>query len=85
MTETQIKELALRILGEIAPEADLEKLRTDARIRDQMDFDSVDYLNFAMALQEALGIKIPEADLYRLATIDGCIAYLRSKSAPGDT
>lgn len=81
MTEEQIKETALRILNEVAPEADIESIRPEKRIRDQFDFDSVDFLNYSIALQEEFKIRIPESDLPRLSTLDGCIEYIRSRIA----
>lgn len=81
MTEEQIKETALRILKEVAPEADIESLHLEKRIRDQLDFDSVDFLNYSIALQEELKIKIPESDLHKLATLSGCVEYVRSRMA----
>jgi acyl carrier protein len=80
MRENHIKETALRLLGEIAPEADIENLKADVTFRDQFDFDSVDFLNFAVGLQEELGIRIPEEDFPMLATLHGCVEYLRSRT-----
>jgi acyl carrier protein len=82
MMEEPIKEIALRLLGEIAPEADLKHLNPNKRFRDQFQFDSVDFLNFAVGLQEELKVRIPEDDFPQLATLDSCVKYLRSKKAP---
>ena len=80
LTEDQIKKLALDLIGKIAPEADIENLDPAVRLRDQFDFDSVDFMNFAVAFQEQLKVEIPEADYPQLATIEGCIAYLKTKT-----
>jgi acyl carrier protein len=82
MTEDQIKKVALELIGKIAPEADIENLDPVERLRDQFDFDSVDFMNFAVALQGHLKVEIPEADYPQLATLNGCIAYLKSKCNP---
>ena len=82
LTDDQIKKVALGIIGTIAPEADIENLDPAVRLRDQFDFDSVDFMNFAVALQEQLKVDIPEAEYPQLATLKGCIAYLKSKIAP---
>jgi acyl carrier protein len=82
MTEDQIKKLALELIGNIAPEADIENLDPADRLRNQFDFDSVDFMNFAVALQTHLKVKIPEEDYPQLATLNGCIAYLKSKCNP---
>ena len=70
--------MALRALGEIAPEADLASLKPDVSFRDQLDIDSMDFLNFVIALHEALQVDIPEADYPKLDTLDGCVGYVTS-------
>ncbi len=82
MTKDEIKATVLRILGEIAPEADLALVRPDVSFRDQLDLDSMDLLNFVVAIDEALHIQIPEADYPKLSTLDRCVEYLMS-SYPG--
>ena len=71
-----IKTTVLRILGEIAPEADLRALKPAVSFRDQLDIDSMDFLNFVIAVHKALDVEIPEADYPKLATLDGCLTYL---------
>jgi len=80
-SENDIKQVALELIGTIAPEADIEHLDPYDRLRNQFDFDSVDFMNFAVALQERLNVKIPEEDYPRLATLNGCIAYLKSMTS----
>jgi acyl carrier protein len=83
MSEEKMREVILRILGRIAPEANLKNVEYRRRYRDQFDFDSVDFLNFAIALQEELKITIPELDYPKLATLQSCTEYLASRmSAP---
>ncbi|HXP81908.1 MAG TPA: phosphopantetheine-binding protein [Verrucomicrobiae bacterium] len=79
MTKGQIRETVLRVLGQIAPEADLSQLKSDLRIRDQLDIDSMDLLNWVIGLHKELNVDIPEADYPRLATLDGCIDYLSAR------
>ena len=62
LAEDKIKEVALDLIGKIAPEVDIENLDPAVRFRDQFDFDSVDFMNFAVALQEQLKVEIPEED-----------------------
>jgi acyl carrier protein len=78
----QNRELVLRVLGEIAPEADLENIKPEVSFRDQFDFDSVDCLNLVIRLQKELKFDIPEADYPMLATLNGCVEYLRSRKSP---
>lgn len=66
----------LKVLKEIAPEADTDRLDPRNSFRDQFDLDSVDYLNFVLSLEAAFGIRIPDVDYPRLSTLAGCVAYL---------
>ncbi len=79
MTKDQIKEIVLRVLGQIAPEADLSQINPDLRIRDQLDIDSMDLLNWVIGLHKELKVDIPEADYPNLATLAGCIEYLANR------
>jgi acyl carrier protein len=77
MTQDQIKAVVLRTLGSIAPEADLAQVDPKAPLRDQLDIDSMDFLNFVIALHKELNLEIPESDYPQLATLSGCISYLQ--------
>ena len=79
LTRDDIRATVLRVLGDIAPEADLAALRPDRELRDELDLDSMDILNAVIALHRALGIDIPEADYGRLATLDGAVEYLAAR------
>jgi acyl carrier protein len=81
MTRDEIKATVLRLLGNIAPEADLAQLTADANIRDELDIDSMDFLNFAIAVHESLHVEIPEADYPQLATVNRCVEYLAARLA----
>ena len=76
MSESELRETVLRVLGEIAPEADLARLKPQARLRDQLDIDSMDSLNFVIGLHKEFQVEIPERDYGRLATLAGCLEYL---------
>jgi acyl carrier protein len=76
MTADEIRGIVLRVLGDIAPEADPASIRPDVSFRDQLDLDSMDLLNFLSGLDAALAVDIPEADYAALATLDGCVEYL---------
>lgn len=76
MTQDEIRGVVVRVLGQIAPEAELSKLKLNVRIRDQLDLDSMDVLNFMVGLHKELGVDIPEADYPKLVTLDSCVAYL---------
>ena len=76
MNDTEAKQLVFEVLSGIAPEADLDALPGKAQMRDELDLDSMDFLNFVSGLHERTGLDIPEADYPRLFTLDGAIAYL---------
>jgi len=82
VTADGVRATVLSVLGEIAPEADLGGVRGDVPLRDQLDLDSMDLLNFVVGLHAALGIDIPERDYGRLVTLDACVAYLAERKAP---
>jgi len=77
MDESRIRESIVAILGRIAPEADLSALAPNRRFRDQFEFDSIDCLNLMTAIEKEFGIKIPEEAYPGLASLAGCIGYLR--------
>ncbi len=80
MTREETRATVLRVLGEIAPEADLASLAPDVGFRDQLDLDSMDVLNFVVGLHAALGVEIPESDYPELATLNGCVEYLMAEA-----
>jgi acyl carrier protein len=82
MNTDEIKNAVLAALRRVAPEVDPATLKTDVRIRDQVDLDSMDFLNFMLELNAALGVDVPESAYREVATIDGCIAYLAAHSPP---
>jgi acyl carrier protein len=77
MTEAEARQLVIDTLSAIAPEADFAHLPGDAVLREELDLDSMDFLNFIAALHERARIDIPEADYPKLFTVDGAVAYLR--------
>jgi len=79
-TEPDVRAAILRALRQVAPEVDPGSLRPDVNLRDQVDLDSMDFLNFVIGLAQSLGVEIPEADYPQLATLDGSVAYLLARS-----
>lgn len=79
--EADVRAAILRALHRVAPEVDPASLRPDVSLRDQIDLDSMDFLNFVIGLAESLGVQIPEADYPQLATLDGSVAYLIAHGA----
>ena len=81
MSGTGLRDQVVSILRTIAPEVEPAELRPDRPLRDQVDLDSMDWLNFLVALHERLGVDIPESDYARLVTLDDLLAYLASRGA----
>lgn len=76
MTRDEIREAVIRAIRTVAPEAQPQSLDGGANLRDELDLDSVDFMNFVVALHEALGVDVPEGDYGQLATLDACVEYL---------
>jgi acyl carrier protein len=81
VTRDELRATVLHCLGEVAPEADPARVEPDVSFRDQLDLDSMDFLNFVIALHQALGVDVPEIDYPKLATLDGCVEYLAAAAA----
>jgi acyl carrier protein len=62
MTRDEIKNTVLRILGGIAPEADLTQIKPQVGFREKLDIDSMDFLNFVIGPNKELGVEVPESD-----------------------
>jgi acyl carrier protein len=81
MTPDEIRNVIVETLTRIAPEIDAASIRPDVQFRDQLDLDSMDFLNFILALHDRLGVDIPEADYSKLSTLDRTVQYLSGKGA----
>lgn len=87
MTKAEITSLALEKLRQVAPDIDPQQLDPNKPIRDQYDFDSMDFLNFAIALGREFQMDIPEKDYAELLSLKGAVDYLArniSNSASGE-
>jgi acyl carrier protein len=76
MNDTDARTMICDILRGIAPETDPESLADDEDMREALDLDSMDFMNFVVALHERTGLDIPEADYPELRTLAGATAYL---------
>ena len=81
MTTEAVRDIVIAALTRVAPEVDPRALRADAPLRDQVDLDSMDFLNLVIALHERLGVDIPEADYGRLSSLQSMVEYLAAKVA----
>jgi acyl carrier protein len=80
MNTAELERIMRAALASVAPDLDPAELEAETLIRDQADFDSMDTLNFAIALSRALGIDIPESDYPRLASLAECRRYLAERT-----
>ncbi len=76
MNDLDIRKVVQEELNNIAPEVDLASIDPAADLREALDIDSMDFLNFITALHHRLGVDIPEIDYPKLVTLDGAVAYL---------
>ena len=79
MTREEIKSVLMEIVAEIIPDEDLTNLKGDIPIREQVELDSMDFLDIIMELRKRYSIEVPEDDYMQLATIDSSVAYLEPR------
>ena len=76
MAPADIREEVIDILHDIAPDEDLGELQDDVAFRDQLELDSMDFLDIVMELRKRHRIQIPEEDYGELASMDSTVKYL---------
>ena len=79
VTDSDLRATILGALKRIAPEVDVATLDPVAPLRDQVDLDSMDWLNFLVAVHEKLQVEIPEADYAKLVTMDDVVRYVAAR------
>jgi acyl carrier protein len=79
MTREEIKDVILEIIADIDEEADFASLDADAPLRDQLELDSMDFLDIVMELRKRYKLQIPEEEYPQLATLSSCVNYLEPK------
>ncbi|MCW5208511.1 acyl carrier protein, partial [Desulfobulbus sp. US2] len=79
MTRDEIKDIILEIIEDIDEDADFDDLDADQPLRDQLDLDSMDFLDIVMELRKRYKLQIPEEDYPELATLTSCVNYLEPK------
>ena len=81
MTDAEIKAAVIRALKRVAPETDASALRSDVRLRDQVEIDSMDFLNFVIELDHEVEVDVPESDYAQIETLDKAASYLAGRLA----
>lgn len=79
MTKDECKKVVLDIIAEIAPDEELSDVKGEVALREQLDLDSMDFLDIVMELRKQHNIEVPEADYSHLASLDSCAEYLTPK------
>jgi acyl carrier protein len=76
MIAADIREAVISILSDIAPDEDLSDLKEDIAFRDQLEMDSMDFLDIVMELRKRYRVQIPEEDYTELASMESTVKYL---------
>jgi acyl carrier protein len=76
MTRDELEARLVELLTGVAPDVDPATLLPGVDFREQFDFDSMDTLNFAIAIHQSLGVNVPETDYAKLASLAKCVDYL---------
>ena len=79
MTRDEIKNVILEIIEDIDEDADFDSLNPDEPLRDQLDLDSMDFLDIVMELRKRYKLQIPEEEYPELSTLNSCVNYLDPK------
>ncbi|EDM24936.1 hypothetical protein LNTAR_04106 [Lentisphaera araneosa HTCC2155] len=79
MTNEGIAQAIIDIIKDIVPDEDCSNIDPAVALRDQLELDSMDFLDIVMELRKLYNVEVPEADYGELATLDSCVAYLEPK------
>lgn len=81
MTATNVRQIVLDIISDIAPDEDVSNLDDSKSLREQLDLDSMDFLDIVMELRKRHKVEVPQEDYPKLATLESCVSYLSPKFA----
>ena len=76
MTRDEIKDVVVEIIQDIDEDAEVANISADLPLRDQLDLDSMDFLDIVMELRKRYQLQVPEADYPELASLASCVNYL---------
>jgi acyl carrier protein len=85
MTDAEIRTVVLRAIRNVAPEVPSEQVKPDVDLREQLDIDSMDFVNLLARLEEELSVRIGETDSARLVTVNALVTRLSALLARGPT
>jgi acyl carrier protein len=78
---TDVRQIVLEIISDIAPDESIDNLDDAKSLREQLDLDSMDFLDIVMELRKRHKVEVPQEDYPKLATLESCVAYLTPKFA----
>jgi acyl carrier protein len=81
MSNTEVRQIVLDIISDIAPDEDLGTIKDELSLREQLDLDSMDFLDIVMELRKRHKVEVPAEDYPKLATMASCVTYLTPKFA----
>lgn len=76
-----VRQIVIDIISDIAPDEDVSSLDDAKSLREQLDLDSMDFLDIVMELRKRHKVEVPQEDYPKLATLESCVAYLSPKFA----
>jgi acyl carrier protein len=76
-----VRQIVLDIISDIAPDEDVTTIDDSKSLREQLDLDSMDFLDIVMELRKRHKVEVPQEDYPKLATLDSCVSYLSPKFA----
>lgn len=79
MTRETVLEAVQRAFADVAPELDVRSIDPNAELIEGIDLDSMDFLNIVTALDQLLGVEVPERDYPRLHSLQGMVDYLTKR------
>ena len=81
MNATEVRQIVLDIIEDVALDEDVSNLNDEVALREQLDLDSMDFLDIVMELKKRHKIEVPQEDYPQLATMASCVEYLTPKFA----
>ena len=81
MNPSAIRQAVIDALSSVAPEGDYDRLRPDRGLREQLDIDSMDYLNALITIDDRTGVEVPESDYGDVDTLAKLVAYIAKRAA----
>lgn len=79
MTAAEVRQIVIDIISDIAPDEDTSNLDDAKSLREQLDLDSMDFLDIVMELRKRHKVEVPQEDYPQLASLNSCVAYLLPK------